>query len=179
MYRRYTLNIPKFRSRTIPIFPKPNPLVPTASLCGGRDKVCELLNRVVFKSESVDHATPAEVYRKLDEEFGFTFDPTPLNGADSGDVLSTNFKLWTGQRVFCNPPYGPEIVKWLRRWEEADLAVYLIPARTDTRWFHDICLPFAKEIRFIKGRLKFGNAVNSAPFPSMLVIFEQMTLEGQ
>ena len=53
------------------------------------------------------------------------------------------------------------------------MAVFLIPARTDTRWFHDIVLPKAKEIRFIKGRLKFGDAVNSAPFPSMIVVFKQ------
>ena len=50
--------------------------------------------------------------------------------------------------------------------------VYLLPARTDTRWFHDLCLPHAKEIRFIRGRLKFGGSVHSAPFPNMIVIFE-------
>lgn len=129
------------------------------------------MDRVLFKSISVDHPTPVEVYRKLDEEFGFTFDPCPLNGASSGEALSESFRLWTGERVFCNPPYGPEITKWLRRAKEAVLAVYLIPARTDTRWFHDLVLPYASEIRFIKGRLKFGDAKNSAPFPSMLVIY--------
>lgn len=130
------------------------------------------MDRVLFKSESVDHPTPDWLYRKLDAEFGFTFDPCPLNGASSGEALSESFRLWTGERVFCNPPYGPEIAKWLRRAKEAVLAVYLIPARTDTKWFHDIVLPNASEIRFIKGRLKFGDAVNSAPFPSMLVIFK-------
>jgi hypothetical protein len=60
---------------------------------------------------------------------------------------------------------------WLRRGAEAECAVYLIPARTDTRWFHEICLPMATEIRFLKGRLKFGGATTPAPFPSMVVVF--------
>jgi site-specific DNA-methyltransferase (adenine-specific) len=83
------------------------------------------------------------------------------------------FVSWAGKRVFCNPPYGPEIRKWIERGFEAELAVYLVPARTDTRWFHDLVIPRAAEIRFIKGRLKFGDAENAAPFPSMLVIFRQ------
>ena len=89
------------------------------------------------------------------------------------DGLSPLFVPWIGRRVFCNPPYGPGIAKWLERGLEADIAVFLIPARTDTRWFHDIVLPRAREIRFIKGRLKFGDAVNAAPFPSMVVVFEK------
>ena len=52
------------------------------------------------------------------------------------------------------------------------MAVFLVPARTDTKWFHEICLPFATEIRFIKGRLRFGDGKNPAPFPSMIVVFE-------
>ena len=73
--------------------------------------------------------------------------------------------------MFCNPPYGPGIRPFLERACEAQIAVFLIPARTDTRWFHEIVLPSAKEIRFIKGRLKFGDSENSAPFPSMIVVF--------
>lgn len=113
-------------------------------------------------------ATPRDVYQALDDEFCFDFDPCPLDGTEDG--LATR---WDGRRVFCNPPYGPGLAKWLERGLEANLAVFLIPARTDTRWFHDIVLPKAKEIRFIKGRLKFGDAVNSAPFPSMIVVFKQ------
>jgi site-specific DNA-methyltransferase (adenine-specific) len=75
--------------------------------------------------------------------------------------------------VFCNPPYGPGIAKFLRMAPQADLAVFLLPARTDVRWFHDIVLPFAKEIRFIRGRLKFGGMQHSAPFPSMVVVFQR------
>lgn len=127
------------------------------------------MNRVVFKSLSVEWATPRGVYDKLHEEFGFDFDPCPLGGTEDG--LATLFCSWSGRRVFCNPPYG-DITKWLERSREAELAVFLIPARTDTRWFHGLILPYAKEIRFIKGRLTFGDAKAPAPFPSMVVIFQ-------
>lgn len=133
------------------------------------------MNRVLFSSATAEHPTPKGVYAELDREFHFDFDPCPLGGDSDG--LATLLTPWYGKRVFCNPPYGPGLGKWLERAQEAILAVYLIPARTDTRWFHDICLPEAKEIRFIRGRLKFGDAVNSAPFPSMLVIFGDATRE--
>jgi site-specific DNA-methyltransferase (adenine-specific) len=78
--------------------------------------------------------------------------------------------------VFCNPPYGREVGKWVEKsYKEAKkkntTVVMLIPARTDTRYFHDYIYHKAKEIRFIKGRLKFGKATNAAPFPSMVVVF--------
>lgn len=81
-----------------------------------------------------------------------------------------------GEQVFCNPPYGRKIYDWVRKaYNESKkpgtTVVMLIPARTDTRYFHDFIYHQAKEIRFIKGRLKFGNAKNAAPFPSMIVIF--------
>src|SRR5262245_26616385 len=122
----------------------------------------------VLSSQSTEWATPMGVYEELDKEFAFDLDPCPLGGLHDG--RSTLFMPWKGRRVFCNPPYGPEIPKFLRRWHEPIVAVFLIPARTDTRWFHEICLPFSSEIRFIKGRLKFGNSQNAAPFPSMIVI---------
>jgi|SRR5208282_327800 len=115
--------------------------------------------------------TPKRFYEELDREFHFDFDPCPLNG--NSDGRSTLFVSWAGKRVFCNPPYGPEIPKFLARAVEARIAVFLMPARTDTRWFHEICLPFAKEIRFIKGRLRFGESKNPCPFPCMIVIFEK------
>ena len=81
-----------------------------------------------------------------------------------------------GERVFCNPPYGKEIGKWVQKSLEESrkpntLVVMLIPARTDTKYFHDFIYGKA-EIRFIRGRLKFGNSKTAAPFPSMVVIFE-------
>ena len=79
---------------------------------------------------------------------------------------------WGG--AFCNPPYGREIGLWVKKaYEESEkgqLVVMLLPARTDTKWFHDYILGKA-EIRFVRGRLKFGDSTNSAPFPSMVVIF--------
>ena len=84
-----------------------------------------------------------------------------------------------GYRVFCNPPYGREIGKWVEKAYAENMiggayVVMLIPARTDTKWFHDYIYNKPNvEIRFLKGRLKFGDSKNSAPFPSMLVIFKR------
>lgn len=128
-------------------------------------------NRTVFKSQTVEWPTPSAVYDALNAEFQFNFDPCPLGGTEDG--LATLFCSWSGKRVFCNPPYGAGMEKWLQRGLDAAVAVFLIPARTDTRWFHEWVLPFAREIRFIKGRLKFGDATNAAPFPSMLVIYSK------
>jgi hypothetical protein len=127
-------------------------------------------NTPLFSSASDRWARPRDLYAALEAEFHFDFDPCPLDG--DGDALAPLFCEWRGKRVFCNPPYGRGIGDWLRRGMEAVLAVFLLPARTDTRWFHEIVLPQAKEIRFVKGRLKFGGATNSAPFPSMIVVFE-------
>jgi len=127
------------------------------------------VTRVLFSSASDRWATPRDVYARLNEEFRFDFDPCPLDGNQDG--LASLFVDWSGKRVFCNPPYGPGMEKWLERGLYAELAVFLIPARTDTLWFHELIMPNAREIRFIKGRLKFGDTVKSAPFPSMVVVF--------
>lgn len=80
-----------------------------------------------------------------------------------------------GGNCWCNPPYGKAIEKWIEKaYDESTKetrVVMLIPARTDTKWFHKYILPYA-DIYFIKGRLKFGNSKNSAPFPSMIVVFD-------
>ena len=128
------------------------------------------MNRAVLFSAQRDRwATPSDLFAALDAEFGFDFDPCPLNGV--GDGLLPLFNEWAGKRVFCNPPYGPRVGDWIRRGFEADLAVFLLPARTDTRWFHELVLPRAAEIRFLRGRLRFGGAKSGAPFPSMVVVF--------
>lgn len=80
-----------------------------------------------------------------------------------------------GYTVFMNPPYGRAIGNWLKKAYEESLqqntkVVCLIPSRTDTKYWHDYCMK-ASEIRFVKGRLKFGDSKNSAPFPSAIVIF--------
>ena len=77
---------------------------------------------------------------------------------------------WSNEMVFMNPPYGREIGYWVKKLSQ-NIGVALLPARTDTNWFHTYIYNKA-EIRFIKGRIKFGNSKNSAPFPSMIVIFK-------
>ena len=130
--------------------------------------------KAVFSSAHVEWGTPPDLYEALNKEFGFTMDPCVPGQVWDGKVLP-----WEGERVFCNPHYGRGMGEWLAKGEEADLAVFLIPARTDTSWFHDYALK-AKEIRFFRGRLKFcENHVSpreggdAAPFPSMLVIYEK------
>jgi site-specific DNA-methyltransferase (adenine-specific) len=134
----------------------------------------------MFSSKTDQWATPSETFAELDAEFHFDLDPCAdvdnhkceryftkeING------LSQN---WGGYNVFCNPPYGRQIGEWVKKaYEESrkpnTLVVMLIPARTDTKWFHDYILGKA-EIRFIRGRLKFGGADSAAPFPSMVVVF--------
>lgn len=88
-----------------------------------------------------------------------------------------DFRKNGGHNVFCNPPYGREIGKWVEKAyqtnkESGDLVVMLLPARTDTKWFHDFIYKKA-EIRFVKGRLKFGGSKSGAPFPSMVVIYKK------
>ena len=138
---------------------------------------------VMFSSASNDWATPQEFYDKLNLEFNFTLDPC----ANHSNAKCKKFftpdedglkQSWEGHTVFCNPPYGREIAKWVRKcYEESKkyniTCVMLIPARTDTTYFHEYIYHKAYEIRFLKGRLKFGNSNNSAPFPSMVVIFKE------
>lgn len=94
-------------------------------------------------------------------------------GYDAEDGLKQD---WEGETVFCNPPYGRAIYDWIKKCYTESLkpgtvVVALIPARTDTRYFHEFVYHKVKDIRFIKGRLKFGNAKYNAPFPSMVVVF--------
>jgi DNA N-6-adenine-methyltransferase (Dam) len=130
------------------------------------------MNRVLFSSQSVHWPTPEALYRELDKEFHFDFDPCPL-GESEADGSAPLFTPWVGKRIFCNPPYNCGIARFLERACESSVSVFLLPARTDTKWFHNIVLPNAREIRFIKGRLRFGDVKDYAPFPSMLAIFSK------
>lgn len=138
------------------------------------------MKKVMFSSQRSNWETPQDLFDKLNAEFNFTLDPCA--SADNAkcqkyftqeqDGLKQN---WQGETVFCNPPYGREIKKWVSKaYQESlkpdTLVVMLLPSRTDTTWFHDYILPYGK-IDFIKGRLKFGRSKNSAPFPSMIVVF--------
>lgn len=139
---------------------------------------------VMFSSKSELWETPKDFFDKIDTEFHFTIDvcAIPENAKCSTYYTPDQDGLkqpWYGV-VWCNPPYGRNIEKWVKRaFESSQCAtvVMLLPARTDTKWFHEYILPYA-EIRFIRGRLKFGNSSNSAPFPSMIVIFKNRLETG-
>ncbi len=126
------------------------------------------MNKVHFSSMRMDWKTPAAVYELLDDEFHFDFDPAPVDPQFDG--LSVEW----GNCNFVNPPYGRMIGKWIekgfREWEKGKTVVFLIPSRTDTKWWHDYIMK-ANEIRFIRGRLKFQGVTKSAPFPSAIAVF--------
>ena len=149
------------------------------------------LRSVHFTSKSNEWETPSELFNKLNDEFNFTLDPccTKENAkceryfTIAEDGLSQD---WSNDIVFMNPPYGREIGKWIEKAYNESLqgaiVVCLIPARTDTAYWHKYI--FNKtEVRFLKGRVKFQNRllpswredgshkVSGAPFPSAIVIY--------
>ena len=145
------------------------------------DKVNELSEDMGYykKAKSVEWETPQDFFDKCNAEFHFTLDvaSTDENAKCENHFTEKDDGLkcsWRGQRVWCNPPYGRELPKWIAKADaekdNAELIAMLIPARTDTKAFHEYIYNKA-EIRFIKGRLKFGEMKTSAPFPSMLVIW--------
>lgn len=136
----------------------------------------------MFTSATPVWATPQDTFDTLNEEFGgFTVDVC----ADANNHKCDKYfdeatdglkQTWNG-RVWMNPPYGRTIGLWMKKAYEsvqngdAELAVCLIPSRTDTAWWHDYCMK--GEVRFIRGRLKFGGSKNCAPFPSAIVVFRK------
>ena len=138
-----------------------------------------MINNGLFTSNTPEWPTPQDFFNKLNEEFNFNLDPCATKENAKCDKYFTESddglkQSWDGYNVFMNPPYGREIGKWVKKASEArgGVVVCLLPSRTDTRYFHDyIYQNPGVEIRFLKGRLKFGDATNSAPFPSMVVIF--------
>lgn len=135
----------------------------------------------LFLSKNMEWETPQSFFNELNNEFHFTLDccALPHNAkcerffTPEEDGLSQD---WEGERVFCNPPYGRTIYNWIHKCsieskKPNTLVVALIPSRTDTKYFHEFIYKKAKEIRFVKGRLKFSNSKQLAPFPSMVVIF--------
>jgi len=139
------------------------------------------LNKALLKSRRDDWETPRGLFNELNREFGFTLDPcathitakcpkyyTPLEDGLLQD--------WADEVVFCNPPYNHKQNEWVRKCYlhglKGGTAVMLLPARTDTARFHDFILG-KSEIRFLRGRLKFGKATGNAPFPSMIVVFSK------
>lgn len=133
------------------------------------------MNRVLFRSKSENWETPPQLFKALDAEFHFDLDvcALPENAKCTRYYTPEDDGLkqpWNGT-CWCNPPYGRSISDWVKKAAESETTVVmLLPARTDTKWFHEYI--YGKvEVRFVKGRLKFGGSKNSAPFPSMVVIF--------
>lgn len=135
-----------------------------------------------YMSDRMDWETPTDLFAKLGNEFHFTLDAA---SSETNHKCQKYYTLedsafdheWQGETVFCNPPYGRAIADWVRKCSkeasrEDTTVVMLIPARTDTRWFHDYILD-RTEIQFLKGRLKFetdGIPGGPTPFPSMIVV---------
>lgn len=139
------------------------------------------MDAVLFSSKEEVWATPQDFFDHLDEEFNFTLDPCALpENAKCAKFFTPEddglLQDWGGETVFCNPPYGRKIYSWVQKCSEESKkpntkVVMLIPARTDTKYFHEFIYHKATDIRFVRGRLKFGDGKNSAPFPSMVVVF--------
>lgn len=136
----------------------------------------------LFSSKKNTWETPQWLFDELNEEFHFTLDPCATIDNHKCERYFTEEENgleqnWEGETVFCNPPYGnKETGLWTKKCYEESLkpnttVVLLIPARTDRISFHDYIYGKA-EIRFLKGRLKFGNSNTPAPFPSMIVVFK-------
>lgn len=131
---------------------------------------------LMFSSKTDLWETPQELFDKYDEIYRFETDVCALpENAKCKRFFTPEMdglkQEWSGV-CWCNPPYGRQIGKWVEKAVKSfATVVMLLPARTDTKWFHDWCLPYGK-IEFLRGRLKFGGCDNSAPFPSMIVIFE-------
>lgn len=137
-----------------------------------------------FRHDTVEWETPDDFFRTLDAEFHFSLDvcATTANAKCVPFYTRTDDGLrqdWTGT-CWMNPPYGRAIGAWMEKAYESAQAgatvVCLIPARTDTRWWHSWVAPYA-EIRFVPGRLKFSGAPYNAPFPCAVVIFRGVSVE--
>ena len=139
---------------------------------------------VGFSSSVQTWSTPQDFYDRLHKEFNFTLDPCASHQdakcakyyTVEDDGLKQN---WQGETVFMNPPYGRDIKTWIKKaFTEAKkpntVVVCLVPSRTDTRYWHEYIMK-ATEVRLIKGRLKFGDSKNAAPFPSAVVIFDNQS----
>ena len=139
------------------------------------------MNQALLSSKSVEWGTPEEIFRPLDREFRFEIDACATAENKKCDRFwspdDDGLRMpWAPFRIWCNPPYGRQIAKWVRKAYEESLAgatvVMLIPARTDTAWWHDYVAK--AEIRFLRGRVYFispGKKRDRAPFPSAVVVF--------
>lgn len=132
---------------------------------------------VHFSSASIYWATPQDFFDSANREFGFTLDVCANeSNAKCEDFFTEEdnalIKDWGANVCWMNPPYGREIKAFMAKAHSASLSgatvVCLVPSRTDTEWWHKYAMKH--EIRFLKGRLKFGDAKDAAPFPSALIV---------
>lgn len=138
---------------------------------------------VHFSSESNEWATPQWLFDALNKEFGFTVDVCSTHeNAKCAKHYTRNenglMKSWAGEVAWMNPPYGDDIWDWMAKafgsaLHERATVVCLVPSRTDTAWWHSFAMKH--EVRFLRGRLKFGNATDCAPFPSAVVVMRPVT----
>lgn len=141
-----------------------------------------MVSKTLFSSNKDNWSTPQYLFDDLNKEFHFTLDPASDDDNAKCDRHYTLLddglsKSWAGERVWLNPPYGKTISVWMEKAYKESVngacVVCLVPARTDTQWFHNWVINRPNvEIRFIKGRLKFGGSKQSAPFPSMIVVYK-------
>ena len=138
------------------------------------------MNPARLSSQECDWHTPRDLFRQLDAEFHFELDVCASAEnhlcADYFDIDKNGLlQRWAPRTCWMNPPYGGDIPKWMSKaLEEADhgsTVVCLVPARVDTEWFQCLVMEAGAEIRFIRGRLKFANAKNSAPFPCAVIVY--------
>lgn len=138
------------------------------------------IHQCLFSSRTDDWPTPQTFYDALNAEFHFTLDPCATRENRKCRAYFTKeqdglCQDWGRHRVFCNPPYGRAMREWTRKCYDASLAgalvVLLAHSRTDTHWFHEWVYGKAGEIRFVRGRLRFGNGAQSAPFPSLVAVY--------
>ena len=113
-----------------------------------------------------NYATPPELYNELNKDFNFDFDPCPYN---EGDIINDGLKIDWGKSNFVNPPYSQKlkeqfIIKGIEEMKKGNVSVFLIPVSTSTKLFHDYIKPNANEIRFLKGRVKFGKINDNGEF---------------
>lgn len=142
------------------------------------------MNQVHCSSQTCEWETPRDLYLELHREFGFG---TDVCANRFNAKCARYFSLeqdglqqeWTGV-IWCNPPYGRQIGQWVRKAYESAMrgakCVLLVPARTDTRWWH-LYVTRASEVRFLRGRIRFGGGEHPAPFPSAVVVFDPCTVE--
>lgn len=139
-------------------------------------------NGAAYSSKNMNWETPIQLFDELDRQYHFTLDPASSDGnakcSKHYTIADDGLKQdWSGESVFCNPPYGRQIPAWVEKAAHEALKpntviVLLLPARTDTRWFHEYLYHRAR-IDFLKGRLQFtinGETMQSAPFPSMIAV---------